>query len=365
MTAVYVGGKVRATSAAAAVLAKRTPVTADVAVTGGVGSWRGTPIAVVAYKGDVTLLVKDSSWTVVGGWWPSLKTAAAVPVATTRILAVGSDARPNQTVEKCRADALHIIGVDNKGVGGMVGVPRDAYVPLSTGGSDKVNAALVYGGVNGIVKTIERATGVKIDGYLLTGFKGFRAIVDGVGGIPYVSKVMLKSDGGTLLVRVGKNILDGSTGLGLARERHSLPNGDFGRSANQGAILQAGMAVAQGQGPGRPAQVPHRDRRQRQDRPHRDHRPDPGGVRLPHLPAGAQPGRPGWRGHQGRSLGRAPQQQRADAVRRHEGRSARCLTPRLSGCPSPCARRGPVTSGRSARSSGRTPTPGCWCPRTQ
>jgi LCP family protein required for cell wall assembly len=248
VTSVYVGGKVRTTSAAAAVLAKRALVTADVAVTGGVGTWRGTPIAVVAHEGDVTLLVKDSSWTVVGGWWPSLKTAA-VPVPTTRILAVGSDARPNQTPEKCRADALHIIGVDNQGVGGMVGVPRDAYVPLSTGGSDKINAALVYGGANGIVRTIEKATGVPIDGFLLTGFKGFRAIVDGVGGIPYVSKVMLKSDGGQLLVRVGKNILNGSTGLGLARERHSLPNGDFGRSANQGAILQAGMAVAKAKGP--------------------------------------------------------------------------------------------------------------------
>jgi LCP family protein required for cell wall assembly len=248
MSSLYVGGQVRATPAATAVLAKRTPIPAGVTVTGGVGTWQGTPIAVVAHEGDVTLLVKDSTWAVVGGWWPSLK-AAAVPTAPTRILAVGSDARPGQSPEKCRADALHIIGVDDKGVGGMVGLPRDSYVPLSTGGTDKINAALVYGGTNGIVRTIERTTGVQIDGYLLTGFKGFRAIIDGVGGIPYVSKVMLKSDGGTLLVRVGKNILDGSTGLGLARERHSLPNGDFGRSANQGSILQAGMAVAKAKGP--------------------------------------------------------------------------------------------------------------------
>lgn len=248
MTAVYAGGRVRATPAATAVLGKRTPLPGGVAVSGGLGTWQGTPIAVVAHKTDVTLLVKDSSWVVVGGWWPSLK-AAAVPVAPTRILAVGSDARPNQTPEKCRADALHIIGVDSRGVGGMVGVPRDAYVPLSTGGSDKINAALVYGGAKGIVRTVERATGVPIDGYLLTGFKGFRAIIEGVGGIPYVSKVMLKSDGGQLLVRVGRNVLNGSTGLGLARERHSLPNGDFGRSANQGAILQASMAVARAKGP--------------------------------------------------------------------------------------------------------------------
>ena len=217
----------------------------------------GTPIAVVAYKGDVTLLVKDSSWQVVGGWWPSLKTAA-VPVATTRILAVGSDARPNQTVDKCRADALHIIGVDNKGVGGMVGVPRDAYVPLSTGGSDKVNAALVYGGVNGIVKTIERATGVKIDGYLLTGFKGFRAIVDGVGGIPYVSKVMLKSDGGHAAGQGGQEHprrLDRPR----AGPRAAQPPQRRLRPVRQpGRHPAGGDGGGEGEGPGRSAQVPHR-----------------------------------------------------------------------------------------------------------
>ncbi|NYG06511.1 LCP family protein required for cell wall assembly [Phycicoccus badiiscoriae] len=248
MTSVYLGGKVPATAAASAVLAKRTPGSVALAVTGGVGTWQGVPIAVVAHQNDVTLLVKDSSWKVVGGWWPSLK-AAMVPTAPTRILAVGSDARPNQTPDKCRADALHIIGVDARGVGGIVGIPRDSYVPLSTGGTDKINAALVFGGTNGIVRTIENTTGVKIDGYMLTGFKGFRAILDGVGGIPYVSKVMLKSDGGTLLVKVGRNLLDSSTGLGLARERHSLPNGDFGRSANQNAILLAAMAVAKAKGP--------------------------------------------------------------------------------------------------------------------
>jgi LCP family protein required for cell wall assembly len=248
MTVLYLGGKLRATQAVGAALAKRTPGTEALKVAGGVGSWQGTPIAVVSYGRDVTLLVKDGSWSVVGGWWPSLS-VAEVPMQPLRILAIGSDARPNQTPEKCRADAIHIIGVDAAGVGGMVGVPRDAYVPLSTGGNDKINAALVYGGASGMVRTVERATGVQIDGYLLTGFKGFRAIIDGVGGIPYVSKVMLKSDGGTLLVKVGRNLLDGSTGLGLARERHSLPNGDFGRSANQGAILAAGAAVAKAKGP--------------------------------------------------------------------------------------------------------------------
>jgi LCP family protein required for cell wall assembly len=250
VTAVYLGGRVQASAQAAPALAKRTPGTQPVTVTGSVGSWKGTPIAIVTKGADVTLLVKSgAAWSVVGGWWPSLGVAGRTPSQTMRILVAGSDARPGQRPDKCRGDALHIVGIDPSGVGGLVGIPRDSWVPLATGGTDKINAALVYGGVDGLVRTVSQVSGVRLDGYLLTGFSGFRAIVDGVGGIPYVSKVLLKSDGGTLLVRVGRNLLTGSTALGLARERHSLPNGDFGRSANQGAILTAALAVAKTKGP--------------------------------------------------------------------------------------------------------------------
>lgn len=245
---VYFGGTVPATGAVATALAARKPLAASLTVVGATGAWQGTLMATVTYGSDCTLLVKTKGWQVVGGWWPSLG-VTSVAHKPARVLVVGSDARPNENPVKCRADAIHLIGVDASGVGGLVGIPRDSYVSLSTGGTDKINAALVYGGAKGIVDTVRRTTGLPIDGYLLTGFKGFRAIIDGVGGIPYVSKVMLKSDGGQVLVRVGRNVLNASTGLGLARERHSLPNGDFGRSANQGAIMLAGMAVARARGP--------------------------------------------------------------------------------------------------------------------
>ena len=58
---------------------------------------------------------------------------------------------PSSGSTGARADALHIIGVDAKGVGGIVGIPRDSWVPLSIGGSSKVNAALVFGGAKGQV----------------------------------------------------------------------------------------------------------------------------------------------------------------------------------------------------------------------
>jgi LCP family protein required for cell wall assembly len=250
MTALYLGGKVPASGGVAATLAKRKPLGAPVKVSGTTGTWKGASIASVVYGKDVTLLVKGKTWSVVGGWWPSLKVArAAFP--TMRILAIGSDARNPQPVTKCRADALHIIGVDaTKGVGGIVGIPRDSWVSLSSGGNSKINAALVFGGVSGQVKAVARVSGVPIDGYVITGFKGFRAMVKSLGGIVFVASKSLQSVDGFRIVKPGSNKLDAKHALALARERKHLPNGDFGRSANQGAIIRAGMVMAQKAGPG-------------------------------------------------------------------------------------------------------------------
>ena len=250
MTALYLGGKVSTIPSVGAVLGKRKTRTTAVKVTGTTGTWKGSPIATVVQGKDVTLLVKDKTWKVVGGWWPSLSVSrAAFP--TMRILAIGSDARSPQPVTKCRADALHIIGVDaKKGVGGIVGIPRDSGVPLSTGGHNTVNAALVFGGVSAQVRTISRASGVQIDGYVITGFKGFRAMVRALGGIVFVASRSVQSVDGFRIVKPGTNKLDAKHALALARERKHLPNGDFGRSANQGALIKAGIAMARKAGPG-------------------------------------------------------------------------------------------------------------------
>ena len=243
MTTVYLGGKVPAAGAVATSLAKRTVGTRALTVTGSTGNWKGTAVATVVQGKDVTLLVKDKTWKVVGGWWPSLKVARA-PIATMRVLAIGSDARTPEPVEKSRADALHIIGVDSKGVGGIVGIPRDSWVPLSTGGNGKVNAALVFGGVKGQVATVARATGVPIDGYVIAGFKGFKDMIRAIGGIPYVADRALKSIDGLQITKKGNNLLDAQRALAFARERKNLPNGDFGRSAHQGELIKAGMVMA-------------------------------------------------------------------------------------------------------------------------
>ena len=253
MTTVYLGGKVPAGGPVATALAKRKVGKKALTVTGSTASWKGVPIATVVQGKDVTLLVKGksgSSWQVVGGWWPSLKVSRA-PFAAMRVLAIGSDARTPQPVEKCRADALHIIGVDPKGVGGIVGIPRDSWVPLASGGNGKVNAALVFGGVKGQVDTVARATGVPIDGYVIAGFKGFKDMVRAIGGIVYFADRALDDHEGMKVTKKGKNLLDAQRALAFARERKNLPNGDFGRSAHQGELIKAGMVMARAMGPAR------------------------------------------------------------------------------------------------------------------
>jgi LCP family protein required for cell wall assembly len=246
LTTVYLGGKVPAAGDVAAALAKRKKVTAPPKVAGSVGKWKGVPIAVVATGADLTLLQKGKTWSVVGGWWPSLGVANP-PVATMRVLAIGSDARPNQKVTSQRSDSLHIIGVDSKGVGGIVGVPRDSWVPLASGGTNKINAALVFGGPQNVVRTLSRTSGVQIDGYVMTGFKGFRAMINAMGGLRYVAPAVFKGEHG-ILAKKGLNILRGEPALSFARERHTLRNGDFGRSQNQGKLILAGMGMARSGG---------------------------------------------------------------------------------------------------------------------
>ena len=94
---------------------------------------------------------------------------------------------------------------------------------------------------------MSRTSGVQIDGYVMTGFKGFRAMINAMGGLRYVAPAVFKGEHG-ILAKKGLNILRGEPALSFARERHTLPNGDFGRSQNQGRLILAGMGMARAGG---------------------------------------------------------------------------------------------------------------------
>ena len=80
-------------------------------------------------------------------------------------------------------------------------------------------------------------------------------MVSGLGGFVSVAGRALRSVAGFQIVRPGTNRLNAKSALALARERKHLSNGDFGRSANQGAIIKAGMVMARKAGPARLASL--------------------------------------------------------------------------------------------------------------
>ena len=139
----------------------------------------------------------------------------------------------------------------------MLSIPRDLWVPLSTGGSAKIDAAYAYGGPAAAIATVERNFHVHIDEYAWVGLKGLIKLIDRLGGVDlFVSNPVLDDaypndiNGGFLYdytrvaVLPGAQHLDGSHALQYVRSRHNDINGDFGRSARQQEVLLAIKAKA-------------------------------------------------------------------------------------------------------------------------
>ena len=154
------------------------------------------------------------------------------------ILVLGSDARPATPVEKGLCDSIHILGINPTARRAtLVGIPRDSYVPLSTGGTNKINAAMPQGGPQAMVETVEDLTGITFDYYAMTGFDGLTRLINAIGGLEI--ELPYSFQGYANAFEAGEQKLDGGLTLELGRTRKSLSHGDFDRSMNQGRILVA------------------------------------------------------------------------------------------------------------------------------
>jgi LCP family protein required for cell wall assembly len=157
------------------------------------------------------------------------------------ILLMGSDSRPGTPMDKGRADSLHILGINPQAHRAtLFGIPRDSFVTLSTGGTDKINAAMAAGGPEAEVATVESVTGIRFDYYVLTGFNEVTNAVDSIGGL--VINVPYTVVGYEQTFSEGIQRMDGRQVLGYSRTRHSLPLGDFDRSLNQGVVMKSALS---------------------------------------------------------------------------------------------------------------------------
>jgi LCP family protein required for cell wall assembly len=139
----------------------------------------------------------------------------------------------------------------------MLSIPRDLWVPLSTGGSAKIDAAYAYGGPAAATTTVERNFHVHIDEYAWVGLKGLIKLIDRLGGVDLLVTNPVLDDGypddidsaflcGYKRVRgaTRPQHLDRSRALQYVRPRHNDINGNFGRSARQQEVVLAIKAKA-------------------------------------------------------------------------------------------------------------------------
>lgn len=153
------------------------------------------------------------------------------------ILVIGSDAglpRPGDPT-RGRADGIHLIAVDTRRLRAtIVDIPRDSYIS-----GDKVNAHLVYGGPERMKDVLSSYSGLKIDHYALTNFRGLRALVHGMGGVNITLEEGVHDSASRANLDAGKQVLKGKPALAFSRARKTVAGGDFGRTRNQGLLLRA------------------------------------------------------------------------------------------------------------------------------
>ncbi len=154
------------------------------------------------------------------------------------ILALGSDiGPPNRPGDprRGRADAIHLIAVDTRRERAtIVDIPRDALI-----GGTKVNSHLNTGGPDAMVAVLEDYTGVKIDYHVLTSFSGLQRMVGALGGVRVTIDTPMYDRASGSHFDTGPRRLGPKNALAFSRDRHSLSNGDFGRTRNQGELLRA------------------------------------------------------------------------------------------------------------------------------
>jgi LCP family protein required for cell wall assembly len=130
----------------------------------------------------------------------------------------------------------------------MLSIPRDLYVHLSSGGTDKIDKAYLYGGADAAVTTVENDFHVHIDHYAWIGLLGLVHLIDKIGGIDVVATNPVLDDFypqdlfppyayERVAVLPGPQHMTGLQALQYVRSRHGDLRSDFGREQRQQQVL--------------------------------------------------------------------------------------------------------------------------------
>ncbi|CDI50237.1 membrane-bound protein lytR [Clostridium tetani 12124569] len=133
----------------------------------------------------------------------------------------------------------------------IVSIPRDTRVVINNNWK-KINNAHAIDGVNGLINSVENLLKVNINYYAKLNFKGFRSLVDSVGGIDMeIAQNMYYDDASQNLhinFKKGEKVhLDGKKAEEFFRWRKNndgtgLAEGDLGRIKNQHLFIEKFIA---------------------------------------------------------------------------------------------------------------------------
>ena len=155
------------------------------------------------------------------------------------ILLLGSDKRPNSG--GFRTDAIMVVSIDPEdGTATLISIPRDLYVYIPGWRMDRINTAIVRGGVDMAKQAIHYNFGIPLDGWARMNFDGFISAIDTLGGITVEATAFTRDEcGGEILTyQPGSSYsMDGYEALCYARMRKW--GGDFDRMRRQQEIVQA------------------------------------------------------------------------------------------------------------------------------
>ncbi|HSR21948.1 MAG TPA: LCP family protein, partial [Candidatus Eisenbacteria bacterium] len=189
--------------------------------------------------------------------------AAAPGGSAFTVLLLGSDDDSKFEADAVLTQSMILVRVDpaSRHVT-MLSIPRDLYVPLSSGGSAKIDAAYRYGGAPTAVATVERNFRVHVDNWVWVGLRGLVRLIDYMGGVDVTTSSPVIDDFypadlenadpyayKRVLVLPGPQHLDGIHAMEYVRSRHGDAQEDFGRSQRQQQVLLALKAKAKGVNP--------------------------------------------------------------------------------------------------------------------
>lgn len=155
----------------------------------------------------------------------------------TNILVLGVDARPGE--KRARSDTMMLVSIDpelNKVA--VVSIPRDTRVAIKGGSQEKICAANIMGGPELAVSTVEKLMDLEIDNYVQMDFKGFKKIVDTLGGVTINVPQRMYKPSEDIDLRPGVQKLNGRQALGFVRYRGYVM-GDIQRTAQQQEFIRA------------------------------------------------------------------------------------------------------------------------------